>query len=189
MKIEIKKFSGNLLATISECFDILSLLEEIEQNKNVNSLQKMRTQKYLVDHLVTKLYTLFENNRDVISFERLLHDYKIDSKEFKEKYFKLKKTFESLIKRIKNNRKKVAHNPKDHTLGFSYKELEDFSKKTGIKLADLPQEDENQYLFYSNLPRDGIIVLLQELKHLLFYEILYPEAKRIPIKDILWPKH
>jgi hypothetical protein len=174
MKIEIKKFAGNLLSIISECFDIISLLEEVEQNKNIDALVKMRIQKYLVDHLITKLYTLFENDTDVISFERLLYDYKLKNK-----------AFDGLIKRIKNNRTKIAHNPKKHTLGFSLKELEDFSIKTGIKLADLPQEHENQYLLYSNLPRDGIIVLLQKLKHLLFFEVLYPQAKRVPIGNIL----
>jgi hypothetical protein len=185
MKIEIKKFAGNLLSIISECFDIISLLEEVEQNKNIDALVKMRIQKYLVDHLITKLYTLFENDTDVISFERLLYDYKLKNKAFKIEYIKLKKIFDGLIKRIKNNRTKIAHNPKKHTLGFSLKELEDFSIKTGIKLADLPQEHENQYLLYSNLPRDGIIVLLQKLKHLLFFEVLYPQAKRVPIGNIL----
>ena len=185
MKSNINQFTGNLLATISECLDILGLLDEMESyDKVMPPLQKMRVQKYLVDLLVTKLYTLFDTHKDVISFERLLHEYLPDNDRFKDKFSSIKKTFDGLIKRVKNNRKKVAHNPKQNTLGFSEKEIKEFESQSGMRFNDFLQPYENQYIHYRNLPRDGIIVLLQELKSLVFYDVLYPNVRK-PISQIM----
>ncbi len=177
--MDINKFTGNLFAQITECLDILSLIKELEDYKKIiPPIQKARVQKYLVDHLVVKLDALFEDNPKVISFARLQHEYMSKNKEFIKKYNDIKKLFESLIKQIANNRTKIAHNPKKNILGYSSTELKDFEQKTGIKLPDLPQTSENQYILFSNLPRDGIIILLQKLKDLVFYEVLYPQARK-----------
>ena len=177
--MDINKFTGNLFAQIAECLDILSLIEELEDYKNVMPpIQKARVQKYLVDHLVTRINALFENDRDVISFERLQHEYMSKNRDFINKYNEIKKIFASLIKQIKNNRTKIAHNPKKNILGYSARELADFEKTVGIKLPDLPQASENQHILYRNLPRGGIIILLQKLKDLVFYEVLYPQARK-----------
>jgi hypothetical protein len=178
-KMNINKFTGSLFAQIAECLDILSLINELEDYKKIMSpVQKARVQKYLVDYLVMRLNALFENRKDVISFERLQHEYMSKNREFITKYDDIKKIFASLIKQIKNNRTKIAHNPKKNILGYSAKELADFEKTSGIKLPDLPQTSENQHILYRNLPRDGIIILLQKLKDLVFYEVLYPQARK-----------
>lgn len=177
--MDINKFTSNLFVQISECCDILNLIEEVESYKKIMPLiQKARLQKYLVDHLVTKLNTLFENDNKVISFERLHCEYMSKDQNFTAKYNKIKKVFGNLIKQIGNNRTKIAHNPKQNILGYSSEELKDFEKSTSIRLPDLSQTTENQYILFSNLPKDGIIVLLQELKNLAFYEVLHPEAKK-----------
>ena len=178
-KLDINKFTGTLFAQISECFDILNLIEEVENHtKGMPPIQKALTQKYLVDQLVIKLDALFEDNPKVISFARLQHEYMSRNNDFIRKYNGIKSLFKNLIKQISNNRTKIAHIPKQNILGYSANELNDFEQKTGIKLPDLPKLPENQYILYSNLPRDGIIILLQKLRHLIFYEVLYPQARK-----------
>lgn len=181
-----RKFAMRLYFVIMECYDILSLLKEIEGQKNVLPLTKLKTQKYLVDYLIIKIHTLFDKTRGVLSFEKII-DYKTlpNNKNFKEEYFKIKKIFSLLIKRIEKNRHQKAHNSKEELLGYSEEEIKYFESTTGNDLKDLLKSEEYQYILYNNLPRDGIIIMLNKLRDLLLYEVIRPEAKRRYIKDII----
>ena len=128
-----------LLTQMGECKDILGLLNEIElYNEIMPPVQKARIQKYLVDHLIVKLNTLFDNRKDVFSFERYQNENKLSNNDFRGKYSKIKEKYSILKEQVKSDRTKIAHNP---------------NKTSG----------ENQSILYNNLPKDEITNLMKEL--------------------------
>ena len=183
--MKLDGYANNLSLMVEVCKSTLGTIENIK-NKTIvlpdNGTIREEIAQIMTEFLVIKLYCLFDDSGNALSFEKITEDCKEDLsqekiKQFKDLYLAIKRKYAPLINRIKNNRNiSIAHNGKRGVLGWDGVTLSKLKAIWGDTLKDAsPVHTKYVYFTTWNYPVDETKKMLEDLRKLI-YQFWFPDS-------------